>query len=297
MGPKRIMVLALAGVAAILCLILLRTLSAPKDQKPVVTQQAISGPAMVYVAVAGHDLSVGDRISENDVTWQPWPATNVNPAYVTNGAAASFNAGRGVAGAAGGALNAADSMKQKALGVEGTPGAVFLGAVIKEAIRQGEPMVLDKVVRSGQSGVMAVRLEPGMRAMAVPLSPESSAGGFVLPGDHVDVVQTRKMDGNQVTSNTVMRNVRVLAIDQNTSPATKGAATLGATATLEVSPAQAENLVLARAQGDLTLVLRSYADTGGPTVDSMLKQAQALMAPSVVKVYRNATATEIKVAH
>ena len=297
MGPKRIIVLAVAGVAAILCLFLLRSMSGGKDTKQPVAQSTVTVPAMVYVAVAGHDLAVGDRVTENDLTWQPWPASNVNAAYVTNGAAPMLKMGAGVGGAASGAISAADSMKQKALGMQGTPGAVFLGAVVKETIRQSEPMVLDKVVRSGQSGVMAVRLEPGMRAMAVPLSPESSAGGFVLPGDHVDVVQTRKLDGNQVASNTVMKNVRVLAIDQNTAPAAKGAATLGATATLEVSPGQAENLVLARAQGDLTLVLRSYADTGGPTVDGMLKRAEALLTPTVVKVYRNTQPTEVKVSH
>ena len=92
-----------------------------------------------------------------------------------------------------------------------------------------------------------------------------------------------------------MRNVRVLAIDQNTNGASKGS-NIGATATVEVTPQQAENLVLAKAQGDLTLVLRSYADVGGPTVDSMLKKAEEILANPVVKVYRNATATEIKVA-
>jgi len=191
-------------------------------------------------------------------------------------------------------LAAADVVKKQALGMQGTPGEIFLGAVVKDTVRKGEPVLPAKVVKAGQSGVMAVRLEPGMRAMAIPLSAESSAGGFVLPGDHVDVVQIRKV-GTDVSSQTVMRNVRVLAIDQNTSGGSKGS-NIGATATVEVTPQQAENLVLAKAQGDLTLVLRSYADVGGPTVDGMLKKAEEILANPVVKVYRNATATEVKVA-
>jgi pilus assembly protein CpaB len=295
MGPKRIIVLSIAGASALIALFLIRGLATGKENKappPAIVQAA---PALVYVAVAGRDISVGDRIAESDLTWQPWPAGNVNPDYVTNGAVPNLTGNTSVGKAAGGAIAVADSMKQRALGMQGTPGEVFLGGVAKEIVRKGEPVVLAKIVRAGQSGVMAVRLEPGMRAMAIPLSPESSAGGFVLPGDHVDVVQVRKLDGGVVTSNTVMKNVRVLAIDQNTATANKGS-TLGATATLEVAPGQAENLVLARAQGDLTLVLRSYADVGGPTVDTMINRAKSLVSTPVVRVYRNAAATEVKVA-
>jgi pilus assembly protein CpaB len=129
--------------------------------------------------------------------------------------------------------------------------------------------------------------------MASPLSPESSAGGFVLPGDHVDVIQTRKLEGNQVMSATVLKNVKVLAIDQNTSQPAKTGAALGATATLEVAPDQAEVLIRARAQGDLYLILRSYADTSGPAV---LGGRSGGGNADVVKVYRNASATEVRVA-
>ena len=281
MDPKRIIVLCVAGVAALGALFLIRGLANGKDNKsPQIQIVQHQAPALVYVAVADHDLNVGDRVSESDLKWQPWPAANVHPNYVIKGA--------------GVALAAADVVKKQALGMQGTPGEIFLGAVVKDTVRKGEPVLPAKVVKAGQSGVMAVRLEPGMRAMAIPLSAESSAGGFVLPGDHVDVVQIRKV-GTDVSSQTVMRNVRVLAIDQNTNGASKGS-NIGATATVEVTPQQAENLVLAKAQGDLTLVLRSYADVGGPTVDSMLKKAEDILANPVVKVYRNATATEVKVA-
>ena len=295
MDPKRIMLLVGSAVLALLAFLMLKAVSGPKHDHPVV-QAAAAAPSMSYVAVATRELATGDRISETDMTWQPWPATAVNPAYVTNGAVPTTTGGSQVSKAAGGALGAADALKQKAMGMQGTPGAVFLGAVVKDPIRSGEPMILDKVVRAGQSGVMAVRLEPGRRAMAIPLSAESSAGGFVLPGDHVDVVQTRKLEGSQVAASTVMKNVRVLAIDQSTSAPSKTGSTLGATATLEVSPDQAEALVRAHAQGDLYLVLRSYADTGGPTVEGAVKKLGDALTPQVVKVYRNAQATEVKVA-
>ena len=295
MGPKRIIVLSIAGLAAVLALFLFRSLATGKENKPAPAPVVQAGPALIYVAVAGRDISVGDRLAESDLTWQPWPAANINSDYITNGPVPNFTGTTGVGKAASGAIAVADSVKQRALGMQGTPGEVFLGGVAKEILRKGEPVVLAKVVRAGQSGVMAVRLEPGMRAMAIPLSPESSAGGFVLPGDHVDVVQVRKLDGGVVTSTTVMKNVRVLAIDQSTATSNKGS-TLGATATLEVAPEQAENLVLARAQGELTLVLRSYADVGGPTIDGMMKKAQALISSPVVRVYRNASPTEVKVA-
>ncbi len=296
MGPKRIIVLSIAGIAAVMALFLFRSLATGKENKPALAPVVVqAGPALTYVAVAGRDISVGDRIAESDLTWQPWPAANIAPDYITNGPVPNFTSNTGVGKAAGGAIAVADSVKQKALGMQGTPGEVFLGGVAKESVHKGEPVVLAKIVRAGQSGVMAVRLEPGMRAMAIPLSPESSAGGFVLPGDHVDVVQVRKLDGGIVTSTTVMKNVRVLAIDQSTGTSNRGS-TLGATATLEVAPNQAENLVLARAQGELTLVLRSYADVGGPTIDGMVKKAEALISSPVVRVYRNAAPTEVKVA-
>jgi pilus assembly protein CpaB len=295
MDLRRVIILCVAGVAALGVLFLIRGLVNRKSDKAPQAQVAQhQAPAMIYVAVADHDLNIGDRVSESDLTWQPWPAVNVNENYVTNGPVPDVSRSNTVVKGVGAALATADVVKKQALGMQGTPGEAFLGAVIKDTVRKGEPMLPAKVGKAGQSGVMAVRLEPGMRAMAIPLSAESSAGGFVLPGDHVDVVQIRKI-GADVTSRTVMRNVRVLAIDQNTNGGGKGSS-IGATATMEVTPQQAENLVLAKAQGDLTLVLRSYADIGGPAVDNMIKTAQDILANPVVKVYRGAASTEVRVA-
>jgi pilus assembly protein CpaB len=115
-----------------------------------------------------------------------------------------------------------------------------------------------------------------MRAMSVPISVETAAGGFILPGDRVDVLLTQETNlgnvgaaaegqGSKFASSTVMQNVKVLAIDQSTRAGEDEQAVVGATATLEVGPADAEALALAKSEGELSLVLRSYADTAGPS--------------------------------
>ena len=92
----------------------------------------------------------------------------------------------------------------------------MMDAVVHEPIIEGEPITDRKVVRAGAAGVLAATLDPGMRAMAVPLSAESAAGGFILPGDHVDVVQSRQVEvpggtDKKFASGSVLRNVKVLA--------------------------------------------------------------------------------------
>lgn len=299
MGPKRLIILAIALVAAVGAALLVRMLGGGdhKSQAATVGAPRAIQPSQIKVLVAARDLAIGDRLNDSDLAWQPWPADGLNPAFVTGGAAPPDASGKAATGdkVAALAANAADKAKSAMAGMNTGPSAMFIGAVVRETVSKGEPLTEKKVVRAGASGVMAVRLEPGMRAMAVPLSAESSAGGFILPGDHVDVVQTRKIEGAQVVSSTVMKNVRVLAVDQNAGRLDK-IATLGATATLEVAPEQAEALVLARAQGELTLVLRSYADAAGPTVEGRIKRAQDLVTPQVVHVFRGGAAADVRVA-
>jgi pilus assembly protein CpaB len=299
MGPKRLIILAIALVAAVGAALLVRMLGGGDHNSQAATVGAPRAiqPSQIKVLVAARDLAIGDRLNDSDLAWQPWPADGLNPAFVTGGAAPPDASGKAATGdkVAAIAANAADKAKSAMAGMNTGPSAMFIGAVVRETVSKGEPLTEKKVVRAGASGVMAVRLEPGMRAMAVPLSAESSAGGFILPGDHVDVVQTRKIEGAQVVSSTVMKNVRVLAVDQNAGRLDK-IATLGATATLEVAPEQAEALVLARAQGELTLVLRSYADAAGPTVEGQIKRAQDLVTPQVVHVFRGGAAADVRVA-
>lgn len=256
---------------------------------------------MTRVLVAGHDLQPGDRLTAGDFTWQPWPQSGLNPLFITDGAAAApAKASMTDKIATAAAIKARDTLSG---GAEGAA-ADFVGAIVREPMLKGEPMVRSKVVKGGDASVLAVALDPGMRAMAVPLSAESAAGGFILPGDHVDVVQSRKVDGpngqQKFASGAVLRNVKVMAIDQQTKGLVKtnAPAQVGATATLEVTPDQAELLALSKSQGELTLILRPFSEIAGPpSAGGGPNMSQtATVAPTVVKVFRNGAPADVMVS-
>ena len=133
----------------------------------------------------------------------------------------------------------------------------------------GEPIREAKLIKTNGSGFMAALLPAGMRAISTEISPETGAGGFILPNDHVDVILSRrdreaeKLSGIEVhRSETLLTNVRVLAIDQNIEEKNGQRVVVGKTATLELSPRQAETLALGRQLGPLSLALRSMVDNG-----------------------------------
>ena len=293
--PRIILVSLVALVVALGAAFVARGLAAPKRHVITTAAPAVVARPSLRVLTAKKDLAVGDVVGADSFSWQEWPADGLNPNFIVDGpsrVAPPTTEGK-LAAAARGAAKVAGATLTGDMG----PAAPLMGAVVRTAISAHEPIVASKLVRGGAGGVMAVTLDPGMRAMSVPITTESAAGGFILPGDHVDVVQTRKLDASAVTpgaptvtASSVMRNVRVLAIDQNTH-VDKGASVVGATGTLEVTSGQAELLVAARAQGDLTLVLRSYADAQGPSeVGYTAPQA------SVVHVFRSGQSTDVKVA-
>ena len=230
---------------------------------------------MARVLVAAHDLQTGKRLENSDMEWRDWPIDGLNPAYVTDGSVPLPAAAPLAEGESETALEGAAATAARAVSAVAGTGAQsdFIGAVVRESFVAGEPITARKIVRSGDSGFLAAYLEPGMRAMAIRVSVETAAGGFILPGDRVDVILTRELrnsnsddaGGRRHVSTTVMQNVKILAIDQTTHAGDDAQAVVGATATLEVAPGDAEILSLARAEGDLSLVLRSYADAGGPT--------------------------------
>jgi len=279
------LILAVAAVSAIALAFIVRAMATPPTPAaaaPAAPVAPASKP-MTKVLVAKRDLPVGHRLGEGDLTWQPWPVEAVNAAFFTDGAAQAPRAAVPAADGEGKSLDAqaAEAVKAAARNAEaaraaimndpGGPIAALQGAIVKEPIFANEPVLDRKLVRAGQSGFLAVVLQPGMRAMAVPVSVETAAGGFILPGDRVDVLLSRQIGSGQnggptqFASETVMRNIRVLAVDQTTAPVDGAQAVVGAVATLEVSAEDAEALNLAQAQGDLSLVLRSYADIAGPT--------------------------------
>ncbi|MGZ8363507.1 MAG: Flp pilus assembly protein CpaB [Caulobacteraceae bacterium] len=278
MGAVRIIVLAVALVAAIGLALMVRGPATPKRAPAVAAAPAVAEKPMARVLVAKRDLGIGNRIEKGDVDWQDWPLEALNPAFITDGAAPPPKSAPVNLVAPKDAKPAKTDPAQtaaKALApiINQLSGAGALeqvtGAIVREPILAGEPVVERKIVRNGQGGYMAVVLQPGMRAMSVPVTVETGAGGFILPGDRVDLVQARRVDkagggGQETTSQVLMRNLKVLAIDQKTSPEKDQQSLVGTTATLEVAAADVDVVAKAKSMGDLMLALRSYADVGGP---------------------------------
>lgn len=280
MGTARLVILAVAALAAIGLAFLVRGMLTPKrPEAPAAVQQAV-----VQVLVAKRDLPIGARLGPADLGWQPWPANAVNPAFVTDGSAPAQPA------------EMPDKAVQKAaraandLVTPAGPMQAFEGAIVKEAFAAGEPMVARKVVRAGQSGFMAVVLQPGMRAISVPINAETAAGGFILPGDRVDVLQSLKSGGTDraASAQVLMRNVRVLAIDQKVDPEKDAKAIVGAVATLEIPASDVELVARGLAQGDIHLTLRSYADIGGGPGRGVAERST-----DSVRVFRGGQVTEV----
>jgi pilus assembly protein CpaB len=199
--------------------------------EPVTTKvvEAAPPPATQDVLVAAGALLPAQTITKENLRWQPWPLNAMNSVYVTR------------------------TTRPDAIDV-------FAGAVIRNRMAAGEPIREENLIPR-HAGYLATVLPAGKRAMAVRISAESTAGGFILPNDRVDVLHS---DGKSPVSHTILSNVRVLAIDQVVDDAGKNengkANVIGKTATLELDPSQAELLTAAESAGTLSLSLRSAKD-------------------------------------
>ncbi|MCH8488394.1 MAG: Flp pilus assembly protein CpaB [Oceanicaulis sp.] len=234
MNAVRLIVLAVAGVAAVGAAVLVRGAMQPPPPAVQVSSETAPAPAppveTARVLVAARDIAPGERVSAGSFRWAPWPDEAVVQGYL---------------------VRARDSEAIERLS----------GAVSRTAMVAGEPILERRLVQPGQAGFMAAVIDPGMRAVAVPTSARAGAGGFILPNDRVDILLTLPANENFATR-TVVENVRVLAIDQSHSESREGAL-VGATATLELSPSQARAVSMAVASGTVSLALRSIADTEG----------------------------------
>lgn len=188
------------------------------------------------VLVAGSDVAVGQIVNEGNLRWVAWPADAASHGYITK--------------ASGG------QAKMRELS----------GSIARSALLAGEPINPLKLIKAGQGGVLAAVLPSGMRAVSTKISPASAAGSLILPNDHVDVILIREMrgknGGQDYVSDTLFRNVRVIAVGQQieTKKGKKAADSDAKTATLELTPRQSEMLALANKMGEITLTLRSVAD-------------------------------------
>lgn len=309
MKPARIAVICIAAVAAIGLALVVRAMGSSSNA-PATPAAAADTQPKARVLVAAHDLAPGKKLTEADLDWKEMPVAEVNPLYITDGstpvpakpveADAKAAPAKPAAGTVEGQPSAVAKVARAANDIAtGGAKADYVGSVVREPILAGEPIVARKIVRAGDSGYMAAYLEPGMRAMAIRVTVETAAGGFILPGDRVDVVLTRQLDNNnnateggasdraKHATGTVLENLKVLAVDQTTRAGDDEQSVVGATATLEVTPKNAELLALAKAEGELSLVLRSYADTAGPSGAVRGAQRAAVAARNTsVRVYR-----------
>lgn len=295
MKPARIVVICIAAVSAIGLALVVRAMGSSSNEP---TTPAAAAPIevrpMAKVLVAAKDLEPGKRLVEADLEWKDWPVDEVNPIFITDGTTPV--PAKPVEESASEKATDAVARVAKAATELATTGAKsdYIGSVVREPILAGEPIVSRKIVRAGDSGYLAAYLEPGMRAMAIAVTVESAAGGFILPGDRVDVVLTAETSRNgavegatrsKFASGVVLQNIKVLAIDQATRVGDDAQAVVGATATLEVRPQDSVLLAQAKSEGELSLSLRSYADTAGPS-GATRRPVAAVSQPKAVRIYR-----------
>jgi pilus assembly protein CpaB len=230
MNAARIVVLIIAlsagGVAAYL--------ARGSGEKPAVAEPVAQMPT-TEVLVAKGDIGLGQAVKPEDLQWQSWPAASASSNLISR-------AGR------------AEAIREIA------------GSIARAPFIAGEPIREQKLVKANGSGFMAAILPTGFRAISTEISPETGAGGFILPNDRVDVILSRrdknpdKGGADIINSEIILTNIRVLAIDQAPKEKEGLNALVGKTVTLELKPEQAETLARSRQSGTLALALRSITD-------------------------------------
>ncbi|WP_338830528.1 Flp pilus assembly protein CpaB [Bradyrhizobium sp. 27S5] len=236
MDKARILVLAIAGCAGLAALYL----ASGGDDKPAAPPPVAQLPT-VDILVAKADIGLGQAVKPEDLQWQTWPAATASATFMRRD-------------------SNADAIKD------------VTGSIARAPFIQGEPIREQKLVKADGSGFMAAILPTGMRAVSTEISPETGAGGFILPNDRVDVLLSKR-DKNPdrngadiVNSEVILTNIRVLAIDQAPKEKDGTNALIGKTVTLELKPEQTETLARARQSGILSLALRSIADVNATDV-------------------------------
>jgi len=240
MKAARIVVLGIAlaaGGAAAM-------LAGGSEEQPAPVAQAPKNT--VDVLVAANDIALGSSVGAQDVRWQAWPTEAANVAFISKST---------------------------------RPGAVeeTAGSIARSPFVVGEPIRPEKLIKGTGSGYMAAILPAGMRAISIDISPETGAGGFILPNDRVDLLLTRKQVGangrDQSSTETIAQNIRVLAIDQTVEDKDGQKVVVGRTATLELSPSMSEQIALSRKQGEIALALRALVDSNPTAADAAIDPA------------------------
>ncbi len=243
MNPRSIALVAAALVIAVGAAFFVRGWL--QSQKP---EQVVEAPKATAVLVAKVDLPAGTFIKETDMRWQPWPDDTVDPAYL---------------------LESKNSITD------------FVGAVPRQGIAAGEPITGTRVAKPGDRGFLAAVLKPGMRAISIAISETSGISGLVFAGDRVDIILTHavgtgKDSATVRASETVLENVRVLALDQSLNDQ-RSEPKVASTATIEVTPKQVEMVAVVQELGRLSLSLRSLAKPEDEAIASIDAEEEALL--------------------
>ncbi len=278
METKRIILAAGLGLMAIIVFTQVRKLGTP----PPAVETQVAAPIIqqveyVDVLVAAKSLPLGGRITDSALKWKKWPAEALTPSFISN-----------------------DTRPQAMVELD--------NAIVRSPIVEGEPINENKLVKAGDSGVMAALLKPGMRAVTTRISVDTAAGGFIQPGDHVDIILTRSAQqsrlgssGTQTNerifiSDTIFENVLVLAIDQTfSSTADAGATVIGSTATFEMSPQDAELLQQSVAKGDLSLTLRGIINSRARVRSTATRIKDTEDESSTLVVYRGGQPQQVAI--
>jgi pilus assembly protein CpaB len=229
MSVRQVIVLGIALLAAVGALFMVRAMTARPAEVATATVAEV-GPR---VLVAARDVPAGMALQPADMEWRVWAQTALSPAFIEE--------------------------KEDAKALE-----TYTGAVARQPLVAGEPIITERVVQPGEQGFMAAIVKPGLRAVAIPISAENAVAGFIMPNDRVDIILTRKVQmnggaGEEARSDIILQNIRVLAIEETFRRPTGDEADdpiTGDTATLELTPRDAETLALADELGDITLALR-----------------------------------------
>ncbi|MEM9705330.1 MAG: Flp pilus assembly protein CpaB [Pseudomonadota bacterium] len=225
MNVSRLVILGVSILAGIAAFVLMMTGNKPAPGPIQIVER--NTVKTVRVLTAKKSFGRGERIDPEKLKWVDWPENAVAETFLTD---------------------------------KTTPEMESLsGSVVRIAIVEGEPMTEAKIVRAGNSGLMAAVLSPGMRAVTMRVTPETASGGFILPGDRVDILYSQNDDRTEQTrTRTFLQNVRVLAVNTIYSEQTETPFIEGNNVTIELAPADAEYFVSAQnSRGTLSFALRS----------------------------------------
>jgi pilus assembly protein CpaB len=270
MKVARVVVLGIALVAGVAAALIAMNLSRPAPVREA-SKTPVQTIPTIGVLVAKSNIGIGTKIDTGMLDWRPWPANGLSATYITD---------------------------------KDHPNATteLAGTIAKGSFIEGEPITEAKLVHT-DSGYMSAILPSGKVAVATAINADTGAGGFILPNDRVDVIMTRSISsdangggGDRYDTETILNNVRVLAIDQQIEEKNGEKVVVGQTATLELTPEQAQILTVARqVSARLALALRSLADAEDHSGKDAIHLIGGASSGTAITVVKNGVSTQTSV--